>query len=159
MSVLSQNQLEAVKLQQKGQSTAAIASAIGVSSRTIERWRLLPEYQDEVKKLHKITCDTAAKKWIKEAQDLCGEHLELHQMARSIAVFALKKYQVKMESEEIEDLDIRRISQWSMMLDRHIEAERRVASIDLLNVNRAYALLTSLGYEVSNPVGEDLPEY
>ncbi len=155
---LSSEQLSALSLLARGYPPSHVASELGISERTLFRWKKLPEFDAAASKIGKTTTQTVIEETAADLSDLALEHLQAHKAVRALASKALLAYQQKLDAgADVEELNVRQIALWSTMLDRHIAGERVAASLDYLNVDKAIDYLTSQGYQVSIP-GEDKSE-
>lgn len=147
---LSADQLSALSLLAKGATPSQVAAELGISERTLFRWKKLPEFDAAANQIAVAVTKTVITETATDLSELALEHLQAHQEARKLASAAIRSYRQKLDSgADIEELNIRQVALWSAMLDRHIEGERIAASLDYLNIDRAINYLISQGYRVS----------
>jgi transposase-like protein len=156
---LSAEQLSAVSLLARGMAPGQVARELGISERTLFRWKKLSQFNAAIDKIEKEATKTVIKQTAADLGDLALEHLQAHQVARKLAQKVLGRFAETIEATtEPEDVSVRSVNLWSQILCRHIEGERVAASLDYLNIDKAIGYLTSQGYEVSIPEESSVPD-
>lgn len=156
---LSAEQLSAISLLARGISPGQVARDLGISDRTLFRWKKSPEFSAAIEEIGKEATKTVIKETAADLSELALEHLQAHQVARRMAQKVLGRFAETIDATtEPEDVSVRSVNLWSQILCRHIEGERVAASLDYLNVDKAIDFLTRQGYEVSIPEESELPD-
>jgi hypothetical protein len=148
MSELSPKQLEAVSGVAQGRSPTAIGKAIGVSSRTIQRWAKLPEFQQALQNMRsktvEIVVNSTAQKLSYSMEALQEEHLRCYAQVREMAKKALAHHESNLAASEYEAS--RSLKFWIDILNTAISGEYRAGCMDLLPLSRAIDRVAKFGY-------------
>jgi hypothetical protein len=135
-----------------------LATESGQPKGTIERWCKADDwvgkrgqFQDELKtKTQEKTIEKLSERLSDAMSVLSLQHLESHKLVRGIAVDILKKIKVKVEeTQNLEDIPVRIVNAWSIILTRHIDGERKAAFLDNLNLSSAIERVVNAGFVVS----------
>ncbi|MBD1804036.1 hypothetical protein H6F98_00920 [Microcoleus sp. FACHB-SPT15] len=155
MDNLTVQQLQAAQLTAKDCPAVEIASKLGISTKTLQRWSKKPAFQDflsEVRSQARVkTADQLTDELSLSLEQLAQEHLEAHRKVRRLAEKAI----AALETRDPNEINMRELGVWSQVLARHIEGERTASSLQYLDLNKAIALVTQAGYEVSESITDD----
>ncbi len=157
MDNLTVQQLQAAQLTAKDCPPVEIASKLGISTKTLQRWSKKPAFQDflsEVRSQARVkTAEQLTDELSLSLEQLAQEHLDAHRKVRRLAEKAIAVF----EKRELDEISTRELGVWSQVLARHIEGERVASSLQYLDLNKAIALVTQAGYEVSESITDDNP--
>ncbi len=147
---LSPNQLQALTLIGRGDSPKSVALAIGVSSRTIHRWLLLPEFQDLIEKISSqtksLTVETATESFQKEQKIWQERRNELRSQEWELSQLLLRKAR-----QALEDLEVSgRIQNIANALKIGSELGRISSELWSNDLNAAISLVRRYGFDVTD---------
>lgn len=145
---LTSNQLKALALIGRGDSPKLVAAAIGVSSRTISRWLLLPEFRDLIEKISSqtksLTIESASENFQKEQELWQNRRAKLREEEWEISQLLLKKAREVLENFEISG----RIQNIANALKTASELGRLSSELWSGDLNSAISLVRQYGYDV-----------
>lgn len=151
---LSPNQLQALTLIGRGDSPKSVAAAIGVSSRTIHRWLILPEFRDLMIKISNqtksLTIESATESFQQEQKIWQERRNELRSQEWELSQLLLKKAR-----QALEDLEISgRIQNIANALKIGSELGRVSSELWSSDLNAAISLVRQYGFDVVDVSGE-----
>jgi transcriptional regulator with XRE-family HTH domain len=157
MDSLTVKQLEAAQLTAKDCPPLEIASKLGISTKTLQRWSKKSAFQDFLGEVRRKTREKTAEILTNDLstnlEELAQEHLKAHQTVRRLAEKAIDV----LGNRNPDEINMRELAVWSQVLARHTEGERTASSLAYLDINKAIATVTRAGYVVSERETDDNP--
>ena len=145
---LSPKQLQALSLLGRGNTPKSIAATLDISTRTLQRWQLLPEFRDLIEKISNqtksVTVENVTESFQKEQQIWQARRDELRKQEWEISQLLLKKAR-----QALEDLEISgRIQNIANALKIGSELGRISSELWSSDLNAAISLVRQYGFDI-----------
>jgi hypothetical protein len=145
---LSPKQLQALSLLGRGDAPKSIAATLDISTRTLQRWQLLPEFRDLIEKISNqtksLTVESTTESFQKEQQIWQTRRDELRNLEWELSQLLLKKAR-----QALEDLEISgRIQNIANALKIGSELGRVSSELWSSDLNAAISLVRQYGFDI-----------
>lgn len=162
---LSPQQSKGISLLAEGMPAPKVATKIGVTYRTLQRWYKKPEFTKVLEELRlktqakvfERTLEENSEKIAIDTRKLQREHLNCYETLRRIASVALRHYEKSLveQGKSPDEVSIRSLCLWSQVLDRAVRGEAESAFFKYLDLSAAIEAVDRAGYIVSSPPMEE----